>query len=148
MRTRRHRAAGFARSACSARAAIPLGLEAHASRDHTLAGPLWEGFRESRRCSRDTYPESYFTEYTSIRRLNPFYARVKTKKKKKLSSRRNLRHPFNKACAPTKFPTKLFSFKSPKICKNLRSPFSAVPLLSYGKKLRSKMPHPPSYQHI
>ena len=24
----------------------------------------WEGFRESRRCSRDTYPESYITEYT------------------------------------------------------------------------------------
>ena len=30
--------------------------------------PLWEGYRESRRCSRDTYPESYITEYTSIRR--------------------------------------------------------------------------------
>ena len=28
---------------------------------------LWEGYRESRRCSRDTYPESYITEYTSIR---------------------------------------------------------------------------------
>jgi len=27
---------------------------------------LWEGFRESRRCSRDTYPESYITEYTSV----------------------------------------------------------------------------------
>ena len=27
----------------------------------------WEGYRESRRCSRDTYPESYFTKYTSIR---------------------------------------------------------------------------------
>ena len=47
---------------------IPFGLEAHASRDHTLAGPLWEGYRESRRCSRDTYPESYITKYTSIRR--------------------------------------------------------------------------------
>ena len=23
----------------------------------------WEGFRESRRCSRETYPESYITEY-------------------------------------------------------------------------------------
>jgi len=31
---------------------------------------LWEGCRESRRCSRDTYPESYITKYTSIRRLN------------------------------------------------------------------------------
>ena len=25
-----------------------------------------KGFRESRRCSRDTYPESYITEYTSV----------------------------------------------------------------------------------
>ena len=29
---------------------------------------LWEGCRESKRCSRDTYPESYITQYTSIRR--------------------------------------------------------------------------------
>jgi hypothetical protein len=29
---------------------------------------LWEGCRESRRCSRDTYPESYIIKYTSIRR--------------------------------------------------------------------------------
>jgi len=28
--------------------------------------PLWEGYRESRRCSRDTYPEAYITKYTSI----------------------------------------------------------------------------------
>ena len=34
-----------------------------ASRDHTLAGPLWEGGRESRTYSRDTYPESYITKY-------------------------------------------------------------------------------------
>ena len=27
-----------------------------------------EGYRESRRCSRDTYPDSYITKYTSIRR--------------------------------------------------------------------------------
>ena len=26
----------------------------------------WEGCRESRRCSRDTYPESYITKYTKI----------------------------------------------------------------------------------
>ena len=25
-----------------------------------------EGCREGRRCSRDTYPESYITEYTSV----------------------------------------------------------------------------------
>jgi len=29
----------------------------------TLMGPLWEGYHESRSCSRDTYPESYITEY-------------------------------------------------------------------------------------
>jgi len=28
----------------------------------------WEGCRESRRCPRDTYPVSYITKYTSIRR--------------------------------------------------------------------------------
>ena len=27
---------------------------------------FWEGYHESRRCSRDTYPESYITKYTSI----------------------------------------------------------------------------------
>ena len=30
----------------------------------------WEGCRESRRYSRDTFPESYITKYTSIRRIN------------------------------------------------------------------------------
>ena len=45
------------------------GLEAHASRDHTLVGPLWEGYHESRRCSRDTCPESYITKHNSTRRL-------------------------------------------------------------------------------
>jgi len=29
---------------------------------------LWEGYRESRRCSRDTYPESCITNYTSAGR--------------------------------------------------------------------------------
>ena len=28
----------------------------------------WEGSRESRRCARGTYPESYITKHTSIRR--------------------------------------------------------------------------------
>jgi len=32
-----------------------------------IGWPLWEGNHESRRCSRDTYPESYITKYTSIR---------------------------------------------------------------------------------
>ena len=31
---------------------------------------LWEGSLESRRCSRVTYPQSYITKYTSIRRKN------------------------------------------------------------------------------
>ena len=35
-----------------------------------------EGCRESRRCSRDTYPESYFTKYTSIQRQYLEVARV------------------------------------------------------------------------
>ena len=42
----------------------------HTLIDHTLVGPLWEGYRESRRCSRDTYPESYITKYTSVRRIH------------------------------------------------------------------------------
>ena len=51
-----------------------MGLAARASRDHTLAGFLWKGFRESRRCSRDPFPESYITEYVLIyedKPLNP-----------------------------------------------------------------------------
>ena len=35
----------------------------------TLAGPVWEGYRESRRCSRDTYPESYITKNSILQRL-------------------------------------------------------------------------------
>ena len=46
-----------------------------ASRDHTLVGPLWDGYYEGRRCSRDTYPESYVTKYTSIRRINLIHGR-------------------------------------------------------------------------
>ena len=38
----------------------------------SLLSELWEGFRESRRCSRDTYPESYITKYTCIRRYHTF----------------------------------------------------------------------------
>ena len=33
---------------------------------------LWEGYCQSRRCSRDTYPVSYITEHTSIRRKATF----------------------------------------------------------------------------
>jgi hypothetical protein len=32
----------------------------------TCYEPLWEGYHESRRCSRDTYPESCITKYTCI----------------------------------------------------------------------------------
>ena len=28
--------------------------------------PLWEGCRESKKCSRDTYAESYITQYTRV----------------------------------------------------------------------------------
>jgi len=34
-----------------------------------MVDSLWEGCRESRSCSRDTYPESYITKYTRIRRI-------------------------------------------------------------------------------
>ena len=37
--------------------------------DHTLVGPLWEGYHGSSRRSRDTCPESYITKYTTIRGL-------------------------------------------------------------------------------
>ena len=40
-----------------------------ASKDHTLAGSLRQGHRESRRCSWDTHPESYIIKDTSIRRV-------------------------------------------------------------------------------
>ena len=36
-----------------------------------LTGPLWDGYHESRRCSRKAYPASYITKYTSIRRQKP-----------------------------------------------------------------------------
>ena len=35
---------------------------------------LWEGYHESRKCSRDTYPGSYITKYTGIRREISFKA--------------------------------------------------------------------------
>ena len=34
-------------------------------------GWLKEGYRERRRCSRDSYPESYITKYTRIRTKEP-----------------------------------------------------------------------------
>jgi len=42
-----------------------------------LNGFFREGCRDSRRCSRDTYPESYITKYTSVTKKtrlvgNPF----------------------------------------------------------------------------
>ena len=42
----------------------------------TLAGPLWEGCGESRRCSRDIYPESNTNKHTSKRRVNSARNRV------------------------------------------------------------------------
>jgi hypothetical protein len=46
---------------------IDSGL-AHASRDHTLVGPLWEGYHASRRCSKETFPEAYINNFTRIQR--------------------------------------------------------------------------------
>ena len=40
-------------------------LNVTAMREYDFLSVCWEGFRESRRCSGDTYPESYITEYTS-----------------------------------------------------------------------------------
>ena len=48
---------------------LDRGLAACVESDRLRVGWLnWEGYHESRRCSRDTYPESYITKYTSIRR--------------------------------------------------------------------------------
>ena len=38
-------------------------------RRHLRSTFILEGYRVTRRCSRDTYPESYITKYTRIRRL-------------------------------------------------------------------------------
>ena len=43
---------------------------------HTLAGLLWEGHRESTRCSRDTYPQSCITEYTLVYEDKPKISRL------------------------------------------------------------------------
>jgi len=59
-----------------------FNCRSHESRSHSETkglylgverGGLREGYHESRRCSRDTYPESYITKYTSIRRLHDVY---------------------------------------------------------------------------
>ena len=42
--------------------------EARNPKHEIIDSGLWEGCRESRRCSRDTCPESYITKYTSVRR--------------------------------------------------------------------------------
>ena len=41
---------------------LRLGVNGLAPR----ARGFWEGYSESRKCSRDTYPESYITKYASI----------------------------------------------------------------------------------
>ena len=52
----------------------PLGKY---TKTHLVTGRArWEGCRESTRCSRDTYPESYITKYTSIRRLTSLRRRA------------------------------------------------------------------------
>ena len=43
---------------------------AAAAKIDTHALVIWEGYHERGRCSRNTYPESYITKYTSIRREN------------------------------------------------------------------------------
>ena len=70
VRDRRRAAALWGLQPLPVRLELPyrLGLKAHASRDHALAEPLWEGCRENNRCSRHTYTESYISKYTSIPR--------------------------------------------------------------------------------
>ena len=47
-----------------------LYMTTSVERQRALINPgLWEGYHERRRCSRDTYPESCITKYTSVRRL-------------------------------------------------------------------------------
>jgi len=47
---------------------IPLYLAVGLGESVDPADSGLEGYRESRRCSRETYPVSYITKYTSIRR--------------------------------------------------------------------------------
>ena len=48
-----------------------------------------EGYRKRRRCSRDTYPESYITKYTSKRRsANPNEAELETRMSGSLGERK------------------------------------------------------------
>ena len=44
-----------------------------------LTGPLWEGFRESRRCSRETYLELHIPEYTQFTKMKDFYLEVQAR---------------------------------------------------------------------
>ena len=62
------------RQPCLSPAALPADVERwwHIQDSQgqvlVLAFRRWEECRESRRCSRDTDPESYITKYTSVRR--------------------------------------------------------------------------------
>ena len=53
-------------------------FEAGGSNFRRLIDSGWEGYHDSRRCSRDTYPESYITKYTSIRRLMTLALKMKS----------------------------------------------------------------------
>ena len=44
-----------------------------------LTSWVWEGYHKSKRCSRDTYPESYVIKYTSIRRLKIAWKRAQAR---------------------------------------------------------------------
>jgi hypothetical protein len=50
-------------------------------------------------------------------------------------------HAFKKAYAPTKFPTKLVSFKSPENLEQLQKSIVSCLSICYGRKLRSNNPH-------
>jgi len=52
----------------TSRLSIKNSLSRKKKTSSAIDSGLWEGRRESRRCSRDTYIQSYITKYTSIPR--------------------------------------------------------------------------------
>jgi hypothetical protein len=51
---------------CVAPFSLDSGDKCQKQVDRLEGKPLWEGFRESRRCSRDTYPVAYIAECTLV----------------------------------------------------------------------------------
>jgi len=80
-----------------------------------------EGYHESRRCSRCTYPESYITKYTSIRRKPPIPENGSAYTRKRIradSCARGCCEDFSRRCArasiPSRFSLPRCRFPNPK----------------------------------